>query len=844
VSTVSNPYYSGSNHLTDPTYGVTTTAYDALSRVTQTTKQDHSISSVSYNDNCTTATDEAGKKRKVCADALGRMTTVFEDPTGLNYETDYQYDLLNNLIRVDQKGSAPGDSSQWHTRLFTYDSLSRLITAQNPENGTMCYGIWSGSNCVNGYDPDGNLLKKTDARNITVTYAYDALSRLTDKTYSDGVTPQASYRYDYSSFLGQTFAYPIGREVATMVAGSTPEAFTSYDPMGRLKQTTQCNPGVTGCKTFTASYDLLGDLTSLAYPSGLSVNYQYDSAARLYSATDSSGWNYASLVNTSQSYFLPAGAMGQIDTPNFKYTNSFNNRLQPTEIAAKMNVSGSLLLDKTYTYNPPNTSQVNNGDIYTVTNLKDSSRTQTFTYDALNRLAAAQDTSHWSNTYTYDSWGNLTKKLYGPIPAGEYMDSSADTGNHLAGYNYDLGGNMTGDGVNTYVYDGENRISSVAGVTYTYDADGRRVKKSSGTNYWYGPSGESLAETDSSGNWTNYIFFGGVRLARNVNGDIKYYISDHLHSTAVFADKTGTVLDDNDFYPWGGVVPGIGQTTSNNAIKFTGKYRDTESTLDYFGARYYANVMGRFMSPDWAAKPVTIPYAEFGDPQSLNLYSYVRNSPIIRVDPDGHDFVVEAFQDWGFEMGDLRWGLAPQPDGEEQQQQKQHSQQQQPQQPLSSVTVLGKHVTIIYDQSLNANDKISASNAISAAAEKINKNVRKLTASEKNAIQQISSVSVVGSKSYLGATGQGTMTLSVNYLNQASAAWVGSLFGHEAQHYLNAGKYSGADLWKDEQSAGKMQLSIGNKIGFTNAERITLENWIDDKNRAAMQQHMLQGMKY
>jgi hypothetical protein len=47
--------------------------------------------------------------------------------------------------------------------------------------------------------------------------------------------------------------------------------------------------------------------------------------------------------------------------------------------------------------------------------------------------------------------------------------------------------------------------------------------------------------------------------------------------------------------------------------------------------------MGRFMSPDWAAKPATVPYAEFGDPQSLNLYSYTRNSPIVRIDGDGHD---------------------------------------------------------------------------------------------------------------------------------------------------------------------------------------------------------------
>jgi RHS repeat-associated protein len=136
------------------------------------------------------------------------------------------------------------------------------------------------------------------------------------------------------------------------------------------------------------------------------------------------------------------------------------------------------------------------------------------------------------------------------------------------------------------------------------------------------------------------LCLAGSVCPRNVNGDIKYYITDHLHSTAMFVDKTGTtaaVLDDNDFYPWGGVVPGVGKTTSNNHYKMTGKERDTESGLDYYGGRYYGSSMGRFMSPDWAAKPATVPYAEFGDPQSLNLYSYTRNSPIIRVDGDGHD---------------------------------------------------------------------------------------------------------------------------------------------------------------------------------------------------------------
>jgi RHS repeat-associated protein len=69
---------------------------------------------------------------------------------------------------------------------------------------------------------------------------------------------------------------------------------------------------------------------------------------------------------------------------------------------------------------------------------------------------------------------------------------------------------------------------------------------------------------------------------------------------------------------------------------FTGKERDAESGNDYFGARYYASSMGRFLSPDWSAKEDPVPYAQLADPQSLNLYSYVRNNPMDRVDPNGH----------------------------------------------------------------------------------------------------------------------------------------------------------------------------------------------------------------
>ncbi|MDP9338690.1 MAG: hypothetical protein M3P45_07470, partial [Acidobacteriota bacterium] len=63
--------------------------------------------------------------------------------------------------------------------------------------------------------------------------------------------------------------------------------------------------------------------------------------------------------------------------------------------------------------------------------------------------------------------------------------------------------------------------------------------------------------------------------------------------------------------------------TTGTPLKFTGKELDTESGLDNFGARYNSSTMGRFMTPDWSAAPMGVPYANFGNPQSLNLYSYV-----------------------------------------------------------------------------------------------------------------------------------------------------------------------------------------------------------------------------
>jgi RHS repeat-associated protein len=83
------------------------------------------------------------------------------------------------------------------------------------------------------------------------------------------------------------------------------------------------------------------------------------------------------------------------------------------------------------------------------------------------------------------------------------------------------------------------------------------------------------------------------------------------------------------------------------AANSTGKERDSESGLDNFGARYDSSSMGRFMTPDWSARPTPVPFADLANPQSLNLYSYVTNNPLNRTDPLGHDwFYVDKKWQW------------------------------------------------------------------------------------------------------------------------------------------------------------------------------------------------------
>jgi RHS repeat-associated protein len=151
-------------------------------------------------------------------------------------------------------------------------------------------------------------------------------------------------------------------------------------------------------------------------------------------------------------------------------------------------------------------------------------------------------------------------------------------------------------------------------------------------------STNTISVGDGTGAITrDYIFFNGKRIGFTslTSGNTHYYYDDHLGSSSVISDASGSSIEwEADYFPFGG------KHVLNNFLDtfflFTGWEFDYETGYYYAGARHQSPTLGRFMSPDGSAKPVAVPYADLLDPQTLNLYSYVRNNPLSNIDPDGH----------------------------------------------------------------------------------------------------------------------------------------------------------------------------------------------------------------
>jgi RHS repeat-associated protein len=568
--------------------------------------------------------------------------------------TFYTYDAANNLLGVVQG---------IQTRTFAYDGSDRLLTAANPESGTISYT----------YDADSNVQTKTDARGIVTTMSYDAHNRLTQKTYNDS-TPAAHFVYDVSNLWGGTQTFTVGRLMEESIGTGTTATVFNYDPMGRVTLAVHCLPAV--CKGLGYGYNSLGGVTHFSNDNGLNVYQSFDAVGRVSQVTTAGMASVPTTLATMNS-FTAWDAISQMTYGNgLIETSAYNNRMQPIQLRTYRLINSGAgsspllppsggddgppppppspdtdILNLNYGY--ANSAGANNGNVTSLTSTATQIFMRSYTYDSLNRLTTMASPADASGCYglswTYDRYAN---RLNQSTASGSCFNSNHAVlaNNRIAGFSYDASGNMTGDGIHTYMYDAESQLIQVDGTLgncstatacYSYDARGERTEKitSAGKiDYVRDLSGNVAVEwntaTNGSAGWgSGYIYTNGQLLAEYENNTTYFIHKDHLGDTRVMTALDSSIYDSMDYLPYGEQIAGGTGTTH----KFTGKERDPESGLDYFDARYYSSNLGRFVSADWSAIPEPVPYADFNDPQSLNLYTYVRNVPTVRIDADGHD---------------------------------------------------------------------------------------------------------------------------------------------------------------------------------------------------------------
>ncbi len=345
------------------------------------------------------------------------------------------------------------------------------------------------------YDLTGNPISKTDATGITITYAYDSLNRLTSVNFPDS-TQNISYTYDATG------------KVLSMTDPSGTTTY-SYDNSNRLLSDTKTIEG----KTFNISYSysLTGALTSITYPSGRIVGYERDVAGIIVKVTEEKDGKKKDIISS-----ITYNTNGTVS--NIVYGNGIQT-IKGYDIKGMLNsLNIGTLKQLSYVRD-------NIGNITSIIDNLDPSKTKTYQYDALYRLTQA--IGPWGTiSYGYDGVGNrLTENSNAGVTNYSYTANKlmSSSGAKAFNFNYDNNGNTITENQKQYVYNQNQRLIKAMEDTkvlgeYLYNANGQRVKKVANgrtTYFIYDQSGNLIEEADEQGQVNiDYVYLGSVPIAR------------------------------------------------------------------------------------------------------------------------------------------------------------------------------------------------------------------------------------------------------------------------------------------------------------------------------------------
>ncbi len=627
----------------------TTSTYDALGRVTNINNADGNTT-YQYNGRAVLMTDVNGVQKIIQTDALGRVSAVCEissntqaggdspqpcgtDIAGTGFFTIYAYDLANHKTTITQGQQ---------TRIFQTDSLGRTTMTQEPESGTMTYSYAYNSTglVVTRTRPQAN---QTGNQTTTTTTQYDAVGRVLTISYSDG-TPTKNFVYDQATNWG-TVSLGASKGHLTYANVSGTGIQFAYDSMGRVNNTIQCLPGLCGNSPHDVwrwyAYDLAGNLTQDAYMTQGAVgtqvqtNYGYSPAGELTSLGDT---RTGAIINNMQN-----GPNGPVSFTYGSGLGSATTYDSLGRIYGRWVCSGSTQPycnggGQLYGFDAvAHGNRIVGGDDTILGTHMD------FGYDEFNRLSSASYTYRpQAFSYSYDRYGNRWNQIVtsGSGPTTNY--SFDKTSNRINGITYDAAGNIMDDGYHSYTYDAEGNVLKVdngSTASYWYDAFNHRVQSVANgttTEYAYSLSGQRVASFDGSGNpLTNQVYWGSTPVAYYQGGQIHYQHQDWLGTERMRTNSSGGVEGTYQSLPFGDAFTVSG--SDNDPYHFAELDHDTESNTEHAQFRNYSSTQGRWLSPD----PYSGSYS-FGDPQSFNRYTYVRNNPLMAVDPSGMKMTFSA----------------------------------------------------------------------------------------------------------------------------------------------------------------------------------------------------------
>jgi RHS repeat-associated protein len=384
----------------------------------------------------------------------------------------------------------------------------------------------------------------------------------------------------------------------------------------------ESTPNSGGYYHVNQTYWANGVLNQLSGLSALpTITYGVDGEGRIYSATASSGQNPLSSTTYNVASLPTQVNLGSSDSDSFTYDPNSDRMTEYEFTVDSQSVVGTL------TWNAIATLAS-----LTVTDPFNSSDAQTCSYshDDLARIASVSCGSIWSQTLSYDAFGNINKSGTSSFqPTYSYLTNQmTQIGSSYP--TYDANGNVTNDFLNTYAWDANGRPVTADSVGLTYDALGRIVEQNRSGAYTqivYTPSGAKLALMTGSALQKGFVpLTGGSMAIYNSSGLAYYRHSDWIGSSRFASTPSRTLYFDGAYGPFGEAYASTGTTD----LSFTGMNQDTAANLYDFPAREYGT-QGRWPSPD----PAGISSVRIKDPQTWNRYAYVRNNPLALRDPTG-----------------------------------------------------------------------------------------------------------------------------------------------------------------------------------------------------------------